>query len=152
MKEIKGDLIKLAKEGNFDFIAHGCNCFCRMGSGIAKQVAKEIPDAVIKDNLTIPGDINKLGNYTMGVIKSDNKIVGEIFNCYTQYGHNPSDKPLDYEALTLCLRKINHEFKGGKIGLPTIGAGLGGGDWNIIKQIIETELKDMDVTIVYFEK
>lgn len=34
-KEIKGDLIKLALEGEFDVIAHGCNCFCTMGAGIA---------------------------------------------------------------------------------------------------------------------
>ena len=25
-EEIQGDLIKLALEGNFDVIAHGCNC------------------------------------------------------------------------------------------------------------------------------
>ena len=34
-KEVKGDLIKLTLEGEFDVIAHGCNCFCTMGSGIA---------------------------------------------------------------------------------------------------------------------
>ena len=27
-QEIEGDLIKLAQEGKFDVIAHGCNCFC----------------------------------------------------------------------------------------------------------------------------
>ncbi|MFW6226065.1 MAG: macro domain-containing protein [bacterium] len=153
MKEIKGDLIKLARQGNFDMIVHGCNCFCRMGSGIAKQVAVEIPDAVRADKLTKPGDINKLGNYTTGVIFDyENNPISIIYNCYTQYGHNPKDKPFIYEALTLCLRKINHTNKGKTIGLPLIGAGLAGGKWDIIKEIIRTELKDMDVTIVHFEK
>ena len=40
----------------------------------------------------------------------------------------------------------NHKDK--KIGMPKIGAGLGGGDWNIIKEIIEEELNGIDVTIV----
>jgi O-acetyl-ADP-ribose deacetylase (regulator of RNase III) len=31
MKVIKGDLIQLAKDGKFDLIVHGCNCFCTMG-------------------------------------------------------------------------------------------------------------------------
>ena len=39
-QEISGDLIKLALEGKFDVIAHGCNCFCTMKSGIAPQMAK----------------------------------------------------------------------------------------------------------------
>ena len=79
-----------------------------------------------------------------------------IVNSYTQYlyGKNHADgvsKPLDYDALTLCMRKINHVFKGKHIGLPTIGAGLAGGDWNRIKSIIQTELKDCDVTVVIYK-
>jgi len=39
-QEIEGDLIVLAKEGKFDVIAHGCNCQCIMGAGLAPQMAK----------------------------------------------------------------------------------------------------------------
>jgi O-acetyl-ADP-ribose deacetylase (regulator of RNase III) len=48
------------------------------------------------------------------------------------------------------MRKINHQYPRKKIGLPKIGCGLAGGDWNIVRQIIERELIDMDVTIVNF--
>ena len=41
MIEIKGDLIELAKAGEFDVIAHGCNCFNAQKSGIARQMAEE---------------------------------------------------------------------------------------------------------------
>jgi len=61
-------------------------------------------------------------------------------------------KPLDYEALTLCLRKINWVFSGKHIGLPKIGAGLAGGDWEQIKQIIKNELNDCDVTVVIYKE
>jgi O-acetyl-ADP-ribose deacetylase (regulator of RNase III) len=152
MKEIEGDLIRMAREGDFDIIIHGANCFCKMKRGIAKQVAKEIPDAVRADNETIPGDINKLGNFTVGLITDyNNKPISRIYNCYSQYHWDSNSKPLDYEALTLCLRKINHINKGRTIGAPLIGSGLAGGDWFKISEIIDRELKDMNVTIVKFK-
>lgn len=150
MKEIKGDLIKLAKEGNFDIIIQGCNCFCKMGSGLAPQIKGAFPSAWVADKATLPGDIKKLGNYTIGEeIVADNKEL-KVINIYSQYGYNPSDKPLDYEALTLAFRKVNFEFMGYSIGVPQIGAGLAGGNWVRIKTIIEKELKNMDITIVYY--
>jgi O-acetyl-ADP-ribose deacetylase (regulator of RNase III) len=48
------------------------------------------------------------------------------------------------------MRKMNTIFKGLHIGLPQIGAGLAGGDWNRIKEIIIQELIDCRVTVVIF--
>ena len=90
--------------------------------------------------------------------KVKSSIELTVVNCYTQfmYGKNHTDgvsKPLDYEALTLCLKKINHMFKGKHIGLPGfIGGGLAGGDPSVIRLIIQKELKDMNVTIVFLEQ
>ena len=163
MKEIDGDLIKLAKEGEFDIIAHGANCFCTMGGGIARQIHAELPEAYEADCKTRKGDINKLGNFTKAEIHPSPSSIGPAFypsnlqqtksftilNCYTQYDFRGPNN-VDYEAITLCMRKINKIYAGKSIGLPLIGAGLAGGDWDRIKKIIETELVDMDVTIVIF--
>lgn len=171
-QECEGDLIKLAKEGTFDVIAHGCNCMCTMGAGIAPQMAKAFfADKFEKEGKEYRGDINKLGTIDFesitdtgdGLRISDpnDLYVGDILvtvvNAYTQYYYGPNhkegvSKPIDYEALTLCLRKMNYIFKGKHIGLPQIGAGLAGGDWNVIKQIIQTELKDCNVTVVIYKK
>jgi len=43
-------------------------------------------------------------------------------------------------------------FAGKHIGLPLIGAGLAGGDWDRIRVIIKKELKDCNVTVVIFDK
>ena len=56
MKYIKGDLIKLALIGNFEVIAHGCNCMCTMGAGIAKTIKSEFPEAYQADCATEKGD------------------------------------------------------------------------------------------------
>jgi O-acetyl-ADP-ribose deacetylase (regulator of RNase III) len=167
--EVNGDLIKLAKEGNFDVITHGNNCMCNMGAGIAPQMARAFGcDRYKMEDPSTRGDINKLGQieYKTLLITSnglslqywvtENKPKGSflltVVNSYSQYIPSAHLKPLDYEALTLCLRKINHIFKGKRIGLPQIGAGLAGGDWVRIKEIIITELKDCDVTVVIFKK
>lgn len=167
--EIEGDLIQLAKEGKFDVITHGCNCLSNMRAGIAPQMAKAF--GVDKFRMESWGPtISKLGcidyetfvigkNAIWSIEDADNKLNEPeliVVNSYTQfrYGKNHTDgvsKPLDYEALTLCMRKINQEFSGKHIGLPKIGAGLAGGDWNRIKKIIQTELKDMQVSVVIYK-
>ena len=81
----------------------------------------------------------------------------KVVNAYTQYryGKNHHDgvsKPVDYDAIRLCMRKMNHEFKGQRIGLPKIGAGLAGGDWSKILGIIEEEMVDCRVTIINYKK
>jgi O-acetyl-ADP-ribose deacetylase (regulator of RNase III) len=150
MKEIEGNLIALMKEFKFQVMAHGANCFCTMGAGIAKQVREEFPEAWEADQKTIKGDITKLGNYTFADYRWNGQFAFRVINAYTQYGHNPLEKPFDYEAFTLCMRKINFNHKGMTIGLPLIGAGLARGNWARIDQIIKDELKDMDVTIVKY--
>jgi O-acetyl-ADP-ribose deacetylase (regulator of RNase III) len=159
IKYIDGDLIKLAKEGHFDVITHGCNCFCTMGAGIAPQMAKAFGcDTFMMENLKYKGNINKLGtiDYEIQPIFGSSKNL-IVVNSYTQYryGRNHADgnkTPVDYDAIRLCMRKINRIFKGKTIGLPMIGAGLAGGDWKIIEKIIEEELVDMDVRVVKYKK
>lgn len=165
-REIKGNLIDLALAGEFDVIAHGCNCFCTMDAGIAVQMAKTFGcDKFIPESDDFKGDINKLGhidfqerNINSPKTRGYSFKKGEnlyVVNAYTQYmyGRNHIDgdiEPLDYDALTLCLRKMNHIFKGKHIGLPQIGCGLAGGYWHIVQEIIKEELVDCNVTVVIY--
>jgi O-acetyl-ADP-ribose deacetylase (regulator of RNase III) len=127
-----------------------------MKSGIAPQMVKAFGvNKYTLEDFTHKGDINKLGQIEWFFERPG--PIPFVVNAYTQYsyGTNHPDglaNPLDYDALTLCMRKINHRFNGKRVGLPKIGAGLAGGDWNRIKQIIQTELKDCGVTVVIFHK
>lgn len=145
IKEIKGDLFK----SDADVIVHGCNCFCAMGAGVALQVIKMYPDAYYEvDAKTKQGDKEKLGTYSKWVGKhffKDKEIT--IVNAYTQYTANPWVKPLDYEALEKVMIKINQDFKDKTIAMPKIGAGLAGGDWEKISEIINKVFGEKEILI-----
>jgi len=151
MKHVVGDLLKLAKEGEFDVIFHGCNCHCVMGSGIALGVKKVFPEATAVDSGTIKGDKLKLGTLTAVTIVPETGASVIVVNAYTQYGFNPKESPLNYQALELCLRQIRTLYHDKRIGYPAIGAGLGGGDWNKIYDIIKRVFDGLDHTYVEYD-
>lgn len=153
---IDGDLLDMTLEGKFDVIVHGCNCRCNMGSGIAGQIAKRFLEAVRVDRLTVDGDYNKMGNFTYAQIPvSDWTKKFTLVNLYTQY--NPGSPspgctiPLDYDALTLGLRKVAKRWPKATIGLPWIGCGLARGSKSRVEEIIRNEFPDHDVTIVEYK-
>ncbi|MGB8811102.1 MAG: hypothetical protein WCD17_17270 [Acinetobacter calcoaceticus] len=84
MNIINDDLIDLAKNGNFDVIIHGCNCFCTMGAGIAKVIKQEFPEAYLPDLQTEVGSREKLGSYSLAS-NTRNDINFIILNAYTLY-------------------------------------------------------------------
>jgi len=161
-KEIDGDLIQLALTTNmFDVIGHGVNCFCRMKRGIAPQMDKVFGcgngELYTLEHFTTQGDVNKLGQaqgYPFFNLGGRSKIL-VVYNLYTQYHWNtPNEEykiPLDYDAVRMCFRKLNHKHKGQTIGLPKIGCGLAGGDWITVKMIMFQELKDCDVIVVNYK-
>lgn len=148
MKIVKGDLITLALAGEFDVIIHGCNCFCRMGAGIAKSIIYEFPEAFKADRSTMKGDESKLGSYTCANVTREGYSI-TIVNAYTQYDYRGKHN-VDYEAIRKVFRKIKSDFVSKMLGFPLIGAGLAGGDWNIISKIIDEELLGEDFTLVKF--
>lgn len=147
-KEVEGDLLDLFQKGEFDVIAHGCNCQKLMGAGIAFSIAKLYPQAyeVDRNDKRIP--IEKLGD--MSILHLSYKEQSKtIVNLYTQL---MPGKDLCYPALELCLFKLNKLFSGKKVGLPLIGCGIAGGNWSYVQSVIKAYLVDCDVTIVHFKE
>lgn len=149
MNTVKGDLIALALEGCFEVIVHGCNCFCTMSAGIARAIQDEFPEAYAADLVTIKGDRNKLGDFSLATVKRHDREI-TIVNGYTQFHFHGQEVLVDYEAIRNLFAKIKKQFSGRRIGYPKIGAGLGGGDWLRISAIIDEELAGEDHSLVLY--
>lgn len=148
-KTKKGDIVELADWGEFDAIAHGCNCFCRMGSGVALAIARNWRDVREADNSTQPGDAGKLGQFSVAKVYRLSGSPLYVFNLYTQYRYGyDGARYVDYDALKSCFVRLNDAIPGRHLGIPKIGAGLAGGDWPKIAGIINSVTPDIEITLV----
>ena len=147
MKTRVGDLLQLAEDGDFDVIVHGCNCQQAMGKGIAKVIKARFPEAYAADLQTAKGDPEKLGSISYATV-TRGEVTLHVVNAYTQVHWRGRGKKVSEEAIRQSMRAIKQTFSGLRIGYPKIGAGLGGGDWATIAQIIDTELEGEDHTLV----
>lgn len=154
---IQGDIIKLSKKGYFDVIVNPCNCQHNMGAGLALQIATQFPEAKqADDNFVNPS----MGDFSWAKILS---LDLTVYNLYSQfwygkpYGHryaldsqiyNFDTQKNRYRAIKRGLNKINKLCAGKMVGVPKIGCGLAGGNWNVVMPIIEEELSDCLLTIV----
>ena len=149
------DLLK----ANLDVIAHCCNCFCTMGSGIAKQIKENFPEAYEADLKTLRGDKRKLGSFSDCKVTSHdyNPHLKHIYNLYGQYNYGRDKRYLDYEAIasalgvmaTDCYLKEFHT-----IGFPkNMGCTLAGGKWSIVHEMIKSSFEDIfEVYICQYSK
>jgi len=131
-------------------LVHGCNCFCQMGAGLAKQIAKLWPEAYAADKATAKGDAGKLGHATVAEVLHGRLVVA---NAYTQHTYGSwwtgREPYADYDAIQRVFQRLAHKYGSTHTILyPKIGAGLAGGDWNRIAGIICKELEGCDHALV----
>jgi O-acetyl-ADP-ribose deacetylase (regulator of RNase III) len=150
IKYVKGDLIQAFKNGDVDVIAHQANCFHTFGSGIARQISYELPEAYYADLDTEYGSYNKLGTVSRVMINN-----GFVFNLYGQHGFGKDGCNTIYAALNGCLINLEKDVKfiemikegSVQVAMPKIGCGLGGGDWGVVSTMIEEVFSDREVLI-----
>lgn len=137
----KQDLTSILANKEFQVFAHGCNCFCTMGAGIARTVKELYPSVYEADKHTEKGNPAKLGTICP-VLIDENKY---IINAYTQFKFWSKLPDVDYKAIKHCfiqIRDFMQEFGFTELTIPKIGAGLAGGDWNTIEARIKAVFPD----------
>lgn len=146
MKVENGNVFDSFLEENI-IVVHGCNAQGVMGSGVARYVRDNFPKAYYDYVRKHDEHGLKLGS----VIFSEVLPKRIIANAITQefFGNN-GKRYVDYDAVRKCFKSVYTfalEHGISQIAFPKIGAGLGGGDWEIIEQIIKEELKDLEMTL-----
>lgn len=140
------NLLDLFDTGIFDAILHQANCYNKMEAGIAKQIKQRYPEAFEVDiNCSpyriLPLGAKRLGDYSLAYFPKKGLIV----NAYGQLdwrrqkdGAPNTDIAALEEAITQFLQAWVKEYKIMIVGLPYgIGAGLGGGNWNDIYNMLQ---------------
>ena len=126
-------------------IVHGCNAQGVMGSGFALAVKERHVGAFYAYLDQVKSCLNK--NDLLGTVSyfTDDPSNGSlvIANAITQLSYGRTgERYVNYEAVQKAFNHIAKSVKPGVvIRYPKIGAGLGGGEWDIIAAIIEEELQ-----------
>lgn len=150
----EGDLLIAASEGEVDAIAHCCNCWNTMGSGIAPKIKKKWPDVYAADCATIKGDRHKLGGYSKAVVE-DGFLT--VYNLYGQYGYSKRDqgiRDLNYNAIYDALDVMGEDLVANgarRVGLPLIGCGLAGGKWSVVEAMIKETLMLRGLEVIVYQ-
>lgn len=127
-------------EGPEPWVLHGCNAQGVMGSGVALAVKKKYPSAYATYLASAQQGGMRLGVVTFAT--QENGLC--VFNGITQeyYGRD-GKRYVDYDAVTEVMAAMDYYAKEQgqdwpiEVAMPKIGAGLGGGDWDTIAEIIE---------------
>jgi O-acetyl-ADP-ribose deacetylase (regulator of RNase III) len=159
MKEIVGDLLAIER----GIIVHGCNCQGVMGSGVAGALAAKWPTVYAgyrnfaKINGLVLGDIYINSGKTLGFKGARGDKTPDlpenlvIVNAMTQYDYGMHQRQVDYDAIFACFARVRMLAKHTNLPVffPLIGAGLGGGAWEVIAPLIDLALgPDVDSTLI----
>lgn len=137
-----GDLFNSGLPG----IGHGCNCAGAMGKGIAVEFRRRWPDMYAEykrrctDGSFLPGDV-----FTW---EATERVV---FNLGTQRTwRTKAELPAIEQSVRTML--ADAESRGlPAVGIPRIGAGLGGLNWPSVEQKLREVADESPVQLVVFE-
>jgi O-acetyl-ADP-ribose deacetylase (regulator of RNase III) len=153
IKFVAGNLLKY--EG-LDAICHGCNCRGVMGAGVAAEIRNKFPKMY-----DFYKKLCKCGEFELGYIfpaysshseEVKNNGYKAIYNLATQ--ENPgADARLDAIEDSVGTMIQDAEFHGiTSIGVPRLGAGIGGLKWEDVREILVKLGENTKVELVVFEK
>jgi O-acetyl-ADP-ribose deacetylase (regulator of RNase III) len=138
-----GDATRPQGDGN-KIICHIVNNENRWGAGFVLAISKrwEFPEHYYRNRQTYP-----LGEVDILQVEDDIYVANMIAQHRTGFDKN-GNPPIRYDAVKTALESVNAvaEKRNATLHAPKFGAGLSGGDWNIIEAIIK-KVVTVDVTV-----
>jgi O-acetyl-ADP-ribose deacetylase (regulator of RNase III) len=140
----RGDLFATADVHAY---AQGCNCAGAMGAGIAIEFKRRWP-RMFEEYRARCAD----GRFGLGDVFPWTEGDHTVFNLAVQeHWKKKAQIPALVRSLGKMCELAAHAGLS-KVGLPRIGAGLGGLDWTRVKKVITEVGAKTDVTLVVFEQ
>lgn len=136
---IKGDATNPIGQGN-KAIIHICNNLGGWGAGFVKAISRKwVAPEIAYRKWFKTGSYNNT-KFQLGeiqIVKVEQNL--SIINMIAQNGYSTARVPaIDYKALEVCLNKVAEyiQKENCSIHAPRIGAGLAGGKWDIVEELI----------------
>lgn len=145
---VSGNVVGALFSGEVKYILHVCNNKGVMGSGVAKEIKERIPKAFEA--------YKQASDYSMGSVTN----AEGVFNLVAQNGYGKGVKHLNYGALA---QSINRAFQiihithyppqtQAVVGVPYgMGAVRAGGDWEVVKELLEFFADKYRIKLVYYK-
>ena len=133
-------------------LIHGCNAQGRFAAGVAAAIRmahafafEAYFDAYERGELRL-GEV--VWAFNLVPHAPTPRIIGNVIT-QSRYGREPGVRYIDYDALARGITRVDQFAESSQNGtidigspieavaMPRIGAGLGGGDWEVISAIIE---------------
>lgn len=141
---LKGDLFH--HEG-LQALAHGCNCAGAMGKGIALEFRTRFPSMYLEYKRRC-----EEGRFKLGEVFTWTEVGGiTIFNLGTQKTWRTKAELGAVEAATQAMVQVAEESGIARVGLPRIGAGLGGLVWKDVRATLSKIGGSTTVDLLVFE-
>lgn len=148
MKDRTGQILEEVTRG---IIVQQVNAQGMMGSGIAKAIREKWPKVWDEYSFFIKPKQPDQGAGHMGKVimvhVAENLYIANIVG--QQFFGRDGKRYTSYDALDVGLKQVARKARELNLPVhyPTIGCGLGGGNWTIVSSIIEANLVTIDHTL-----
>lgn len=145
--EILGNALTYRMEAKPFILVHCVNDIGAWGRGFVVPLAKRWPQA--RSAYKREWKHHCLGDVQFVAVEQG----VEVANLFGQKGIRGKSKghgsPIRYGAIRKGLKKVAERAKatGARVQMPRMGCGLAGGEWDIMRKIVENELAGIDVTV-----
>ena len=120
------------------YIGQGVNCQNTMGSGVARALFEKWPEVKEQYHEYCGMYFDQFPSQMLGIVDEVPLEGGKtVLNMFTQVRYGYDDKRyVNYGAIAKCFLAVDYKEHVKRLAIPKIGCGLAGGNWVIVKEII----------------
>ncbi|EIQ01078.1 putative phosphatase, C-terminal domain of histone macro H2A1 like protein [Opitutaceae bacterium TAV1] len=139
LTHLTGDATRPVGPGS-KIIVHCCNDIGAWGAGFVLALSRRWPQPETEYRTSARVSELVLGEIQLVPVEQDITVVNLIGQHGT--GHRNGVPPIRYEAISEGLSKlaVHARHHGASVHMPKMGAGLAGGDWDQIEEIVRNTL------------